>query len=158
MSGVTRVSARGQIGRLVMILSTSDKESDSTINRKATRPRTGPPARIFFALTSSSARASVGKIVCSMNARAISGCQWRTLFNMVQLDEKKHMRLLQSCLSFRFSLLPLLRTVRNHDYARSWPRGQYDGFARQHGGKVTTVRSVREQILCKPVECQTNAA
>src|SRR5215831_11963439 len=48
MSGVTRVSARGQIGRLVMILSTSDKESASTINRKATRPRTGPPARIFF--------------------------------------------------------------------------------------------------------------
>ena len=150
MSGVTRVSARGQIGRLVMILSTSDKESASTMNRKATRPRTGPPARIFFALTSSSA-ASVGKIVCSMNVRDLWG-QWRTLFDMVQLDEKKHMRLLQSCLSFRFSLVPLLRTVRNHDNARSWPRGQYDGFARQHGGQVTTVRSVREQILCKPIE------
>src|SRR5262245_12327663 len=135
-----------------MILSTSDKESASTMNRKATRPRTGPPARIFFALTSLLCSSECRKNSLFDECAADLRCQWRTLFHMVQLDEKKHMRLLQSCLSFRFSLVPLLRTVRNHDNARSWPRGQFDGFARQHGGKVTAVHSVREEILCKPIE------
>src|SRR5262245_52326128 len=46
-------------------------------------------------------------------------CQWRSLFDMVQTDEKKHMMLLSFVYRFGVLLVPLVRTVRNDDNARS---------------------------------------
>src|SRR6266568_2535825 len=43
------------------------------MSRRATRPATGPPLTSDLSATSWSSRASVGKMICSMNARPASG-------------------------------------------------------------------------------------
>src|SRR6266568_34978 len=73
MSGVTRVSATNQSGRLVTIRSRCSDESASITSLRATRPATGPPLTSVLSATSWSSRASVGKMTCSMNPRPASG-------------------------------------------------------------------------------------